>query len=474
MSWLPLALATRSNPSRFGFEGAARLINCYSEQTGSDAKNPTAVYATEGLDTWLTPFAGKIYAMLKTDTMLYGVTGTKVWGIDLNDVVTIIATLPIEGPCYLAQNRRSPTTEIGLVTVTDTKYYVITGLTMAAVTTGVIGTPTSISARDGYFILTTTFSRYQITGEDNATSLSGLDFGKAQRSPGDIIRSIPTEIDIALFKPNSIEWHQNSPSTTATFPFVPVANIELGLLSAQAAVRLDRDTFWLASDGTIRRMEGYGGTIISTPAVERAIGMIADKSTIAAFGWNAQGIGHSFVAFTSPEWTWVYDVREGTWHERKSYGLDFWRISAVVEWQGRVIAGDYANGRLYDMRGDLNDEAGDPHIMITQTAPSDAFPYPVQYHAVTLDVVPGVGTNTPTKPQDQNPQVVMTYSDDGGRTWSTERHAEMGRQGATNARVKWHRLGMGRRNGRTFRFSCAAAVARCFQSAALDVEKLKV
>ena len=315
MTWVPLALATKSSQSRYGYEGAGRLINCYAEATGTEGKNAFAVYATEGLDTWVTPVSGRLWAILRTDTMLYGVTGVTVWGIDLNDVITIISTLPIEGPCYLARNRRSPTTEIGLVTAQDNKYYVITGTGIVNVTTNLLGTPTSLDVRDGYFCLSTNFNRYQITGEDNATSLSVLDFGKAQRSPDEIMRVISTETDIVLMGPDSIEWHQNSPSTTVTFPFVPVANIELGLLSARAAVRLDRDVYWIASDGTVKRMEGYGGVTISEPALERAIGSVADASTIFAFAWNSRTLGHSFVAFSCPEWTWVYDVREGLWHE---------------------------------------------------------------------------------------------------------------------------------------------------------------
>jgi hypothetical protein len=472
MTWTPLALATQSNKSRFGFEGAARLVNMYAESTGQEAKNTFALYATEGLDTWVTPAVGRTWALIKTDTMLYGVTGRQVWGIDLNNVKTNIFTLPIEGACYFARNRRNPTTEVGLVTAQDNKYYVITGTGIVNVTTGLIGTPTSLDVRDGYFCLSTNFNRYQITGEDNATSLSVLNFGKAQRSPDEIMRVISTETDIVLMGPDSIEWHQNSPSTTATFPFVPVANIELGLLSARAAVRLDRDIYFAASDGTVRRMEGYGGAVISNADIERAIGAVIDKSTIFAFAWNARSIGKSFVCFSCPDWTWVYDVRENLWHERQSYGRTFWRVSAVVEWQGRVIAGDFETGELYDLRGDLLDEAGEPLVCTAQTPPVDAFPYPVVIHALAVDVVPGVGRNTPAAPQNQDPVIMISYSDDGGKTWSAERHEKIGRAGQTNTRVRTRRLGMMRRNGRTFKFSMSADVARCIQSAAIDVEKL--
>lgn len=475
MSWIPLALAQRSNPSRFGFEGAARLVNCYSEKTDTDAKNDRAIYAVPGLDPWITPADGATYCLLATETRLYGVTGLTVWSIDTSDVVTVIDTLPIEGACYMARNRRSPTTEIGLVTAADGKYYVITGTTMALVTDPDLqGTPSSIDVRDGYFIIPSTFNRFFITGEDNATSVAALDYGKAQRSPDEISRVISTESEIVLFGDKSTEWHQNSPSGSGGFPFVPVANIELGLLAPGAVVRLDRSVVWVASDGTVRLMNGYGGQIISTPSVQRSIGSLTDTSEIIAFAWHQRDIGHSFVALTSSSWAWIYDLNEGLWHERQSYGLDRWRGRAAVEWNGRTLIGDYVNGTLYTVSGSVNSEAGDPMIMTVQAPPLNAHPNALQIHAVALDVIPGQGIATAPAAHDRDPKVMMSYSDDGGRTWSTERTADLGQQGAVNARARWHRLGIIRRNGRTFRFSISASVARGFQSASVDVEKLAV
>lgn len=468
MTWTPLALPKRTNKTRFGFEGDARLINAYIESTGDDAKATYAIYATEGLDTIYTPAPGKFYGAIATESYLYGVTGTTLWAIDTVGAVTALLTLPAEGPVTFARNRRSPNTQVGLVTAADNKYYTIEGTTDTLNTDAdLAGTPTSIAVKDGYFIITTNFNRFFITGEDDATNIAALDFGKAQRSPDEILRVIPTETEIALFGTDSIEWHQNNPSETASFPFIAVQSIDVGLMASMAIVKLDREIIWLASDGTIKRMVGYGGEVISSPDVQRAISEVADKEDITAFAWHSKSIGHSFVAFTCPQWTWVYDLREGSWHERKSYGLNFWRISGVTEWQGKLLAGDYETGELYHMSGDYFDEGGEPLVMTVQTAPSDAFPYPVQVNGLVLDMMPGVGRVART--QDEDPEVLMAYSDDGGRTWSTERSASIGTAGSTNARAKWLRLGMIRRNGRTWRFRVSASVSRCIQGASLDV-----
>jgi hypothetical protein len=44
--------------------------------------------------------------------------------------------------------------------------------------------------------------------------------------------------------------------------------------------------------------------------------------------------------------------------------------------------------------------------------------------------------------QGSDPQIMLRYSDDGGRTWSSERWANIGRIGEFNRRVRFHTLGM--------------------------------
>jgi hypothetical protein len=466
MNWSPLTLATRSNPAKHKFEGNARLVNMYSEGLGQDAKNTVAVYATEGLDTWITPVLGKVWALQPTETMLYGVTGVTVWGIDLSGVVTIIGTLPIEGPVYMDRNRRNPT-QVVLVTVENAQYRVIEGVIMTLVTTNSAGPPSSVVVHDGQVILSLNFNRYQQGAIDDATTFNALAVTKAERSPDEVLRVMALENDLVIFGTQSVEWHQNQPDGVSLATYVPVNHISIGLLSARAAVRLDRNLLWLASDGTVRQMIGYDGQVVSTPAVQRAIGMLSDPTEIYAFAWNSRSIGHSFVAFSCDKWTWVYDLTEGMWHERASYNRPNWRVSAMTEWNGRLLAGDDATGEIYDISGSLMDEAGDPVECICQTPPADSFPYAVPCHGVILDGIPGTGRVLVNQPQNSDPVVYMAYSDDGGQTFSAERSAPVGQAGGTNTRTKWLRLNLLRRNGRTFRFRTSARVVRGFQSAAV-------
>ena len=138
MPLVPVSIATQTNNARFKMEGSARLINCYAEQTGDDAKAPWTVYANSGLDVWTTvPSTGTasgvtgVRAMLATDDYLYVVAGRNVTAISRLGVQTAIVTLPGDGDVYLASNRRSPTPEVALVS--DGVGRIITGTSIATI-----------------------------------------------------------------------------------------------------------------------------------------------------------------------------------------------------------------------------------------------------------------------------------------------------------------------------------------------------
>lgn len=156
MTIVPVSLATQSNNARFKSEGSARLVNCYSEQTGGDAKAPETIYAMSGLDVWTTvPATGTasgvtgVRAMLATDDYLYVVAGRDVTAIDIVGAQTAVATLPADGDVYLAANRRSPTPQVALVS--DGTGRIITGTSIATISDADLPSPTSVGYLDGYF-----------------------------------------------------------------------------------------------------------------------------------------------------------------------------------------------------------------------------------------------------------------------------------------------------------------------------------
>lgn len=77
----------------------------------------------------------------------------------------------------------------------------------------------------------------------------------------------------------------------------------------------------------------------------------------------------------------------------------------------------------------------------------------------------------PATTADTDPAVLMSFSDDGGNTWSTEISAALGRNGNYTNELIFTRLGVFD-GSRVFRFRASAAVMRGFMGCAIDVEKL--
>ncbi len=454
-------------------EGSARLINCYAEQTGDDAKAPWTLYPSSGLDVWTTvPATGTssgvtgVRAFLATDSYLYVVAGRNVTAIDALGVQTAIITLPGDGDVYLAANRRSPTPEVCLVS--DGVGRIITGTSIATITDPDLPPPVAVSVLDGYFLFPTTFDRVFISDEDNGTSIQPLMFGRAQRRSDNTLLALGGERDAIVFGTDSIEWWNDSPDGSGNFPFVPLTNINMGCAGAKTVVQLDRTVAWIANDGTVRVLDGYSGARISTSAVERALS--AATTTIYGYGWNEPDTGSSYLAWTCDTFTWVYNLRTAKWHERQSFRRSNYRGCQTVRWQGMTLMGDYQDGRIYRVSADVYDEGGEPIIMDVISPTIHNAPYGMRINAVYVDAVTGVGRGM--LPADANPSLMLSTSSDGGQTFGAQRLIALGASGDRNRRLKTHRLGAFGPQGCTLKLSCSASVARALSGLNIDADRL--
>lgn len=474
MTIVPVSLATQSNNARFRSEGSARLVNCYAEQTGGDAKAHETVYAMSGLDVWTTvPATGTasgvtgVRAMLATDDYLYVVAGRNVTAIDIVGVQTAVATLPADGDVYLAANRRSPTPQVALVS--DGTGRIITGTSIATIVDADLPSPTSVGYLDGYFLFPTTFDRVFISAEDDGTSIAPLDYGRAQKNPDATLHAIGGERDAMIFGERSVEWLNNSPDGSGNFPFVPIASINLGCYAAKTIVQLDRAVAWIATDKTVRIQDGYSGRRISSHTQER---LISDAITeIYGFGWNDVTTGHSWLAWTCDSWTIAYNMRTGKWCDLKSFRQRNWRGVQSVQWRGMTLIGDYTTGAIYRVDRDVPTEGGEPIVMEMIPPTVHSAPYGIRVNAAYVDMVTGVGTGGPLA-EDMSPVLMLSTSNDGGQTFGTERQISIGAAGQRLTRAKTYRLGQFGPSGCTLRLACSASVARAISGINLDVDRL--
>jgi hypothetical protein len=236
---------------------------------------------------------------------------------------------------------------------------------------------------------------------------------------------------------------------------------------------------------------------------------LANQNVNDAIAWTYQLEGHEVyvVSFPSLNLTWAYDATTQMWH-KWLYTTDDnqyqrHRGNCCAVFQGLVIVGDYANGKLYEL-DKMNYTDDGQNVRRLRRAPHLVTEFQRQYFdELQIQFQPGVGTTglssinidfylgnpyviapnqTLTIAPLQtyiigianainyssvttNPQAMLRWSNDGGSTWSREYWTSIGQLGRYKNRAIWRRLGTAR--DRVFEVSISDPVNAVIVSANL-------
>lgn len=407
MTITPLPLGLRSNPARHGHAGAARLINCYAELIGDEGKAPWTIHACDGFKSLATLGGGAIRAGLVLDeATAYVVAGRHLYRIDQAGAATLIGGIPSSGPVSMARNRAA-VPQIAIVA--GGLYFGLQGNVLTQLADPDLPPPVCVAQLNGYFSFLLQDGRH-FASELDDWDVTALSFAAAGYNPDQGVASCVRGQDLLIFGTGSMEaWADVGADP---YPFQRSTAIDVGLLAARSIADVDQTIAFVAHDGTVRMLNGYQAVRISSHALERAISREPNAADIAACSWQSRG--HTFYALSGMTWTWVWDSATQLWHERASYGLPRWRVGTAMQFGRKIILGDYAEAKLYELAPDAA-AAGS-----------------------RIDQV-----------------LMMDYSDDGGATWSTQRTASLGTLGDRLRRARFNRLGTSR--SRTYRLSMNAA-----------------
>lgn len=462
---VPLTLGTQSNPGRYGYDGAGRLINCYVEGRGKEGRAELPLYVVDGLASFATLTGGaEVRAMIYVSPFLYVVSGRQVFKVDGSGTVTTLGGLASDGPVYMARNRRSPDPQIGIVC--DGTYKVIQGGVLSDVADSDLPPPSYLTDLDGYFIFGVPNGRMYASGIDDATTIDALDFAVAESHPDDITRIATRGREVVPFGEKSTEFWTNTGETN--FPLSRVQAVPIGCPAGRTVANVGQTLAFVANDDTVCMFNGYQPVPISNPAVNTWLEGVADKSTLSATAWERGN--HKFYALSGADRTWVCDLSQGNqWHERKSYNLARWRVSCVEKIaNGRLIAGHYDAGTLYEIDPDTLTEGADP-IQVDARLTLNGFPYRATCSRIELDVIPGVGLNS-TNTDAASPTLQISSSEDH-ETFGAERSRSIGTINQALTTVDAWRFGQIRPTGRTFRFTTSSPVVRGIMSAWATIER---
>ena len=340
-------------------------------------------------------------------------------------------------------------------TVSSQTIYSNTGLTMYGLnwtvlpsTDGAFQGGTNVDIVDNYFVYnrpdTQQFGASAVLSPISPT----LSFSSKDGAPDDLVTLIVDHREIYLLGETSSEvWVDQG---TSPFPFtrIPGTSTQHGIVAPFSMARLGNSFAYLSRNNRgqaqVVQMNGYVPQRISTHAVEATL---TNKDVSDAIAWTYQLEGHEVYVLSIPSLnlTWCYDIASGMWHKwlytNNEGQYERARGNCCAVFQGLVMVGDYANGKVYRLDKTNYTDDGQ-HVRRLRRAPHLVSDFQRQYFdELQIQFQPGVGVATG---EGENPQAMLRWSNDGGSTWSNEYWTSIGRMGKYANRAIWRRLGTAR------------------------------
>lgn len=459
--------ATQSYQSKSLPLSAQRMVNAYVEREPSDAKSQIAVFSAPGMSLFATCGIGPVRGMWSMGGLLYVVSGQILYSVTSAGVVTTLGgAVTGTGPVAMTDNG----TQLlilngvhGYIYTVANGFQIIVDANFHAATSGTFF--------DNYFVMSWDgTNKYFISNSLDGTTYSGLDFASAEVLPDNVLSIVNQQESLLIFGAKTIEtWYD---AGTVNFPFQRVdgGTVERGTSAALSPVKEDNSVFFLGDDLIFYRLDGTLPRRVSTHAIEDAWQKYSSVSDAYSFSYTFEGHKFIVVTFITANATWIYDISTSLWHERESWdrnnnSLGRWRGSCVSNLYNKVLVGDAFSGQIGFLDNTVSTEFGNT-VRVLMVGPQIHEDRKRMFISrFELDIESGVGAAIDPG---SNPQVMLDWSDDGGRTFGlSQPWQSMGKIGQYRQRLRWLRQGQSR--NRMYRVTISDPVRKTIIAAHADV-----
>jgi hypothetical protein len=453
-----------SAPGGMPQESAGRLIGCYAEPLQAESGPSQVVWRkSPGLTTFSTTGETGFRGGAMVNNNLYCAFFNKFGIVGPGGTFSEVAALAGANPTTWAHNYASPTNQIACVTENGPWLVSATGA-VPWPDTNLPTSANSVSFQDGYFFFTLP-DRRVFASAINGTAINALTYTQVQsRNSLTLWRGIPFNGMMWFLTDVSCEVYQNAGSAAVypAFPYSRLTVIDRGLLGPWAVAGHQEGfgrLLWVADDCGVYQANGLQAQKVSPPDLDRLIRAVTDTTTLMAGCYTFSG--HSFWTLSGPGWSWEYNLSTQKWNERwrchaglittrhrcdmSVYGFNKWMMGSAVT--GNIVIPDETN----------YSEEGDPQVFRMESGPVQDFPNRIRVARADFNFDTGTGIPSGTASQ-QQPQVSISWSDNGGIDWAVPVMRHLGRRNNSRNRVDVLRVGMSGAQGRRWRLQVNDAV----------------
>jgi len=435
-----------------------RRLNVYFENRPDGDKTKIACFGTPGLayqsisQYWA--YARGITSQEATSdvfgsgSFLYRVEGGnirvyKIGGAENTVYAPFLTTST--GPVSMAASG----TQVIAVDGTGGAYYDVSTSAYGPITSG--GFPNgakTVTFCSGYFVCEQPGSqKFWVSNLFDGTTWNALAFASASQYPDTIVAVDSLIGTLILFSTTHTEFWQNIGATPEPFAPILAATVEFGLAAIWSRAHVDNSLIALCVNrqgaAQVVQFSGYSAKVISTQDLDNLLSTFpSDIANGTALTYTVNG--HPMYQLTFPTAdtgvgrSFLYDTSTGLWGDAQT-GTTAQAAARHIGQYSTAVNGvnyitDYQSGLMYAMDPNTFTDNGATieREVVSRHISTNFNVFSVD--EVYLDMETGVGAG----------QVMMQYSKDNGRTWSTERWVSIGDVGQYQQRVIWRQCGSAR------------------------------
>lgn len=466
----PILFAVESAVSRAPQLSNQQLVNLFVERQPPEAKSQSPIFGVPGTDRFSTAGVDANRGSWNFNGVAYWVQGSQLWSTTALGVSAQVGDgIAGEGTISMSDNG------VQIIMVNGAAgdgYTYAPGPGLQPITDPNFFPAATVTFMDGYFLFDRLgTNEWFISNLFDGRTYNGLDFASAEAVPG-FVTAIKVNLELVfIFCTAHIEiWYD---AGTFPFPFQRYAGgvIDYGCVSPHAIIKQDGAIFFLGADHVVYRLQANVPIRVSTHPIETIIWSASSitDAQLSTYTWE----GHKLIVLYLPSLgrTLVFDISTGKWHERVSLDpsgqpLPGWRSVNALQIYDTVLFGDMEDGRIGELNPNAYTEYGLTIRGTAQSAPQHHDRKWLFVNTFELDIEAGVGL---TSGQGSDPQIMLQYSRDGGRTWSLPQPwRSMGRQGEYGRRLRWWKQGRGLQW--VWRLVISDPVQRCIIAAHAEIE----
>lgn len=444
--------------------GSQVTRNFYFE-VNNVTQEPAALMPFPGLTLFSSTGAGAVRGLGELKGVLYSVTGNRLYRIGADGSSTDLGFIGGSGRCVLTSDGNHL-----VITTGVTKPYIYDGADLIA-TVGE-GLPNAYSSAfiNQRVVYDAALGNLVFTALKQPATAGLGSVLNAESNPDDVIFvwSFKQQLYAAGTKTIQPFWN----SGRGEPPYSPVTNaVQQVGVQARYSISTNRElTYFLGSDLRVYQYDGLSVSPVDNPALGSVIRKY--QKTDDAFGmcFTFDSMNFYLLSFPTGGSSWLYNESVGLWTnlaEGTEGGQT--RLGHYQNTYGKHLVSDRRNGNIYELdfnnytnNGDMIQRQRDTIVISAKELNIGRPNTRMTMNWLKLVVEQGVSEI------DRRASILMQYSDDHGKTWSSELRGRVGALGDYQSELYWGQLGSFRE--RMFRFTMTDPVKWVLIDAIADVE----